>query len=210
MNLFETVSPALADPTVSQPDPKFAHRLIVLIPADTDARPAMRRILDLAIASGADVLFLGLCKDVHEELSLHRELIALSAFFEDARICAETKLEIGGSWVDIAKSSCRAGDMVVCLLQQRVGLLRRPLKQVLEANLGVPVYVLSDSLPHNSRRPWLSRLVSWVGFLTIILICGVLQLMITQLPGDWLRNVLFLVSTFIEFWLIWVWNRLYD
>ena len=210
MNILETVSPALAGPTVPQPDPKSAHRLIVLITADMDARPAMRRILDLAIVTGADVFFLGLCKDVHEELSLRRELITLSAFFQDARICAETKLEIGGNWVDIARSNCRADDMVVCLLQQRVGPLRRPLKQILEANLDVPVYVLSDAPPHNSKRPWLSQMVSWLGFIAIILVCGVLQLKITQLPDDWLRNVLFLVSTFIEFWLIWMWNRLYD
>jgi hypothetical protein len=191
----------------SHPDHEPARRLIVLISMHTDYRFATRRILDLAMASGAGVLFLGLCKDPAYALGLRRELVSVSALFQDAGICVEANVEVGPNWMDIVKSKCHAGDTIVCFAEQGAGPLQRPLNQILESDLGAPVYILSD-VHHQShaRSNRLSEIIAWTGFIAIIAGSFLLQIQIRPMPGDWAQTILLILSVIAELWLIWVWN----
>ncbi len=120
-----------------------ARRLIVLIPADSDYQAATRRIWELANAMGSRVQFLGLCRDAAQEPNLRRGLVTMSALLQAGRVSAEAKVEIGTNWVNVVKRNYQTGDMIVCFAEQNVGLLHRPLSQILYAKLNAPIYILS-------------------------------------------------------------------
>jgi hypothetical protein len=187
------------------------RRLIVLIPADSDYGSMTHQVWKLAKETGMDVQFLSLCKDAAQEPALRRALITMSALIQDARVCADAKVEIGANWVDAVKRNYQTGDIIVCFAEQRVGLLQRPLRQILESNLRVPVYFLSGLTPdHRPRSNWLSQLMVWTGSIAIIVGSAFLQIRITSLAQDWAQTTLLIFSVFGEVWLIWAWNSLFS
>jgi len=204
----------MTTPRVSLLGTKPAHRLIVLVPdLESDYIPAIRKIWELANAQHARIKFLSLCKDTAKEPGLHRQLItmsALSALVGGDEVSTEAKVEIGMSWVDVVKQNSETGDMIVCFEEQRAGILRRPLSRILEASLNFPVYILSGLYPEKSKSNWLSQVMVWSGSIGIVICFAILQVKIVQLPKDWFQNVLFIFSIIPEFWLILVWNNLFD
>lgn len=221
MNRIGSSSPDLTYPTASHLDDstfssiagqrhESAHRLIVLIPADSDYTSATRRISELANASGAQVLFLGLCKDAARELSLRRELAILTALLRHARVYAEAKVEIGTNWIDVVKINFKEGDVIVCLADQRTGFFRGLLSQILESRFSASVYILSNLYPQKSKSKVLSQVIAWLGFIGIIISFGLLQAQVVQLPEGWLQSILLMLSIIPEFWLIWIWNNLFS
>jgi hypothetical protein len=181
-------------------------RLLVLVPASADYSAATRRSWELAQATAMHVQLLGLCEDAAEEPCLRRGLVTMASLLQDSGISVETKVDIGTDWVDIVKTHYETGDMIVCFAEQRTGLLRRPLSQVLESNLKATVYIVSSLVPQRSTSNSLSQLRTWLGFIGIIIGFGILQANIVQLPEGWLQNILLILSTIPEFWLIWVWG----
>ncbi len=210
MNKLYPIPIPLTVSHASLPGLEPKRRLIVLAPdMGSDYIPALRRIWELAHAQHAQILFLGLCKDAARELSLHRQLVAMSAMIRDDKISAEARIEIGTNWVDIVKRNSQTGDMIVCFEEQRAGLLHRPLSQILESKLSFPVYILSGLYPQKSKSNWLSQVIAWSGFIGIIICFGILQVKIVQLPKDWFQNALLIFSVILEFWLIRVWDNLF-
>src|SRR5689334_9459118 len=129
---------------------KPASRLMILIPADVDYALVMKRVWELAMATGMHIQFISLCRDLSEEPRLRRELVTMSALIRDGRVCVEAKVEIGTSWVDVVKNNYQPGDMIVCFAEQNIGLFHRPLSQILQANMKAPIYILSGLAPQNS------------------------------------------------------------
>jgi hypothetical protein len=185
-------------------------RLVVLIPAEADYPLVTKRIWKLAMETGMQIQMIGLCKDLVQEPSLRRGLVTMSALIEDGRVHAQAKVEIGTSWAEAVKHNLQAGDMIVCFAEQRAGLLHRPLSQILQANLKVPVYVISGLAPRvSSRSNWLSQIFAWGGSLGIIIGSSVLQFQITSLPQGWAQSAVMILSFIGEIWLIWGWNSLF-
>lgn len=192
-------------------DVESVHRLIVLIPADTDNSAAMRRIWELANATGMQVQLLGLCKDTTEEPGLRRELVTMASLLQGGKVSAELKIESGTIWVEAVKRNYQAGDMVVCFAEQRAGLLQRPLSQILQADLDVPVYILSGLSPQSDpRSKWLTKTAPWMGSIAIIVVFFILQTRINLRTSDWAQTTLMLLSTAVEVWAIWIWNSLFE
>jgi hypothetical protein len=188
-----------------------AGRLIVLVPSDTNYSALTRRIWQLAIATGKHILFISLCQDAAEEPSVRRQLVTMSALVGDSKITTEAKVEIGTNWVDLAKAHYQAGDVIVCFAEQRAGLFRRPLSQILESNLRTSVYILSGLYPQStSRSNWPSQIIVWMGSFGILAGFFWLQVRISQLPKDPAQTALLILSAAVEIWLIWVWNSLFS
>lgn len=211
MDKLNTSSSALIYSADCHFGPGPIRRLLVLIPMDSDYTATMSRISDLAITFHAHVLLLGLCKDAADELSLHRELSTLAALLQDTLVYAETKVEIRVNWVDLVKSNYQSGDLIVCFAEQQIGLLRRPLSQILASNFGAPVYILSTlysqrSVPSN----WLSKISTWTGFAGIIAGAFLLQVQIMAIPRDWAQTTILIISVLVELWLLWAWNSLFS
>lgn len=190
--------------------PDLARRLIVLVPTDSDCTPVMRRIWELAIATDMRVQFLGLCRDTAQEPALRRGLVTVSALIQDARVSAQAKVEIGTNWVEAVKRNYQAGDMIVCFAEQRAGLLHKPLSQILESNLKVPVYILSGLSPlEPSVSSWVPQAAAWAGSIGVIAGAFLLQSRIVLMPQDWTQTTLLILTVIFETWLIWVWNSLF-
>jgi hypothetical protein len=182
------------------------RRLVVLIPSDIDYSAVTRQIWELAHTSGMHIQLLGLCTDRTEEPALRRALIGMASLLQDSKICAEAKVDIGTNWMAIVKANYQPGDAIVCFAEQRTGLLNRPLSQVLESSFAATVYVFSNPTPQKANSNLLSQIITWLGFIVIIIGFGLLQANIVQLPMGWLQITLLTLTILPEFWLIWVWN----
>jgi hypothetical protein len=184
-----------------------ARRLIVLVPdMESDYIPTIRRIWELATAQQANILLLSLYKDIRREPSLRRELVTMCAMVQDGSVLAEMKIEEGTNWVDIVKRNYRTDDRVVCFAEQRAGLLRKPLSQILQSNLNIPIYILAGLYPPKPKSKLLFQAITWSGFLGIIIGFFALQINIIQVSKGGLQSILLILSIIPEFWLIWAWN----
>ena len=210
MTEIDSIPPSLASSTTSLSGPKSVDRLVVLVPdLEWEFIPAIHRIWELANSQHACVLLISLCKDPKQESSLRRALIILCAMLQNGRIPVETKVEIGMNWVDVLKRNYQAGDMIVCFGEQRAGLLQKPLSQILESNLTIPVYVVSGVHISMPRSNWLTQVTAWLGSVGIIAGFGLLQVKIMQVSDGWFQTLLLILVVIFETWLIWVWDSRY-
>jgi hypothetical protein len=191
--------------------PMSAGRLIVLVPADSEYAAATGRIWELAVSTGRRVQLLSLSKNAAAEPSLRRQLILMSALVGDSRVPTEAKVEIGTNWIDVVKRNYQTGDIIVCFAEQRARLFHRPLNQLLETNLDVPVYILSGLHTREySSSNWVSQAIAWTGSISIIVGFFLFQSRIVLLPSDWTQTTLLILAVIFELWLIWIWNNLFS
>lgn len=211
MNKLDSIPSTLTLSPASHFDSGPVRRLIVLVPdSEADTANAARMIWELANAFGCHVQFLGLCKDATQEPSLRRQLVTLSAMVQDGNLFTDVKVEIGHNWLDVVRPNLREGDVIACFAEQRAGLTRRPLSQILESNLNTSVYILSGLYQTNSPRlNWISTFTVWAGSIAFILGFFWLQTRIVQLQQDWAHMALLYLSILVEIGLISGWNSLF-
>ena len=187
------------------------HRLIVLVPQlDIDLGPSMQQLWELATAMNASVQFIGVYADSMQESSLRRDLVIMSAMVKDNKISTEAEVIYGTDWLEIVRSRWQPGDMVVCFAEQRVGLFNQPLSRLLQSHLDFPLYILSGSEPKRVfRSRSLTQLFGWIGSIGIIVGFFLLQIHIELPSQSWVNNTLFLISMFVEIWILWRWNNLF-
>ena len=196
---------------VSYTDLAPTRRLIVLVPdANIDYAAATRRVWKLAGELESHILFIGLCKDTAEEPGLRRQLITMTAMVHDGKSTAEAYVETRTNWVTIVERNYQQGDLVVCFAEQRTGLMQKPLSQILQSTLKIPMYLISGLFWEKPGLHWRSQVTLWVGNIGIVLAFCLLQFRIVQLPKDGFQSSLLLLSILPEFWLIWVWNNLFS
>ena len=210
MTKIDIIPASLTSASTSLLGPERSGRLIVLVPdMAADYIPAIGKIWELANSQHASVLLLSLYKDTTQELGLRRGLATLCAMLQDGRISTEVRIEIGTNWVDFVKRNYQTGDLIVCFAEQRAGLLHRPLSQILQSNLNIPVYIISGRHLPKPKSKLLFQVMAWVGFLGILAGFFVLQIKIDQLSEGGIQNILLILSIIPEFWLILVWNGLF-
>jgi hypothetical protein len=211
MTQLDSRPPTLTYPIASHSDPLPGRRLIVLVPdAESDYTPVVHRIWELAKAFGGRVQFLGLCNDAAREPSLRRQLVTLSALVGDGTVSAESKIESGSNWLNAVKSNWHEGDVLVCFTEQRAGMRRRPLSQLLESSFAATIYVLDNlSQPDRAQTNWKSTVVAWTGSIGILLGFFWLQVKIDQASSNWVGMAVLMLSILVEVWLIWIWNSLF-
>lgn len=204
---FDANPVSLTYPVHSGKDLEAVHRLIVLVPANLDFSAAAQQIWGLAHTTSMHIQLVGLCVEAAEESRLRRELITMASLLQDGTRYVTAKVGTGTNWMESLKTSYEFGDVIVCFEEQQTGFIRKPLSQILEANLNATVYILSNPIPQKLSSNRLSRMSTWLGILGVVAGFGLLQAKIVQLPGGWFQNVLLILSIIPEFWLIWVWDR---
>src|SRR5512145_1775942 len=112
-----------------------ARHLLVLVSADSDYTTATRRVWELANALGASVQLLGLCDDPAEESSIRRGLVTMASLLGGSNVAAQLKVQPGTNWGRAVKENYQVGDAIVCFAEQRVGILQKPLSQILPSDL---------------------------------------------------------------------------
>lgn len=205
-------SVTLAVSPASFPDLQPARRLIVLVPEpEMDATFMARKIWELANSLECGIQFLGLSKDAAHEPGVRRQMVTLSAMVGYENISVETKIETGNDWLSVVKSNFHDGDVIVCFTGHSSGLTRRPLNQILEANLNATVYVLNDlHLEEKYQHSWLVSALAWAGSIGVILGFSWLQTKLIQFPKESAYTALLYISLFAEAGSIYVWNSLFE
>jgi hypothetical protein len=207
MTEIDLIPPSLTSSTTSLSGPKAAHRFVVVVPdLEWEFIPAIHRIWELVNSQHARVLLINLCKDSIQEYSLRRALIMLCVMVQDGRIPVETNVEIGTNWVDVVKRNFQADDRIVCFAVQRAGLLQKPLSQILESNLIIPVYVVSGVYIPKRKSSWFTAVTVWLGSIGIIVAFGLLQIKIMQVSEGWFETLLLILVVISEIWLISIWD----
>lgn len=212
MNKLDVSSPAITLPSASFPDSYPACRLIVLVPeSEVDTALTAQKIWELATALESRVQLLGLSKDAVNEPGVRRQLVTLSAMVGDNNISVESKIEIGKNWLNAIQSDWQEGDVIVCFAEQRAGLARRPLSQILESSLKATVYVFTGIKQDvHTRSNWLHETILWAGSIGIILGFFWLQSKLVQFPHDGAYTFLLYLSLFVEAISIWIWNSIFE
>jgi hypothetical protein len=206
---FTNVPATELNASIQRVDLERPRRLIVLIPPGSDCTSLTRRICRLAVETHSDIQLLGLCKDHNQELMLRRELVIVSALIRDAKVFVDIKIEVGTDWLGAIKRDYQDGDMLVCIVEQAIGMRRRPLSEILESTFKAPIYVLTETKPTQPQSNVLSQVLGWAGILAIMAGFFLLEMKIAQLPDDWFQTLLSILVLLPELGLIWLWNSLF-
>jgi hypothetical protein len=213
MNKLDFKSPAtsLASSSASHSNPETTRRLIVLFPASEIDTPDLdHQIWEIARSLKLNVLFLSLSNDYKVEAQLRRKLINMAAMIKDPFVSTDIMIGYGNDWVGQVRKVWQAGDIMACYSGQKVGLMRRPIDQVLKSSLDATVYILSDLQPvTNPISKFISTALYWLGPSTII--AGFLwaEVDIVRLPQDWAHHALIYACILVEVVLLWLWNLLF-
>jgi len=211
MNKLDVSSPTFAIAPASHSDSEPAPRLIVLFPAsEADSPELEHRIWEIACSLQLNVLLLSLTNDFDEEPQIRRKLITMAAIIKDPNVSTEIMIEHGNDWVWQVKKLWRKGDIVACYANQKVGIMRKALDEILRSSLNMPVYILADARSiKNSKSTFLSQFFFWLGSLGIVGGFFWAEAQLVQLPQDWAHSVLIYVCIFAEFVFILLWNSLF-
>jgi len=221
MNKLDVSSPTFAISPTSYADPSTrsastqhpepAPRLIVLFPASEPDSPDLEnRIWEIARSLHLNVLLLSVTNDFDEEARLRRKLITMAAIIKDPNVSTEILIEHGNDWVQQVKKLWRKGDIVACYANQKAGLMRKALDQILRSSLNMPVYILADTQTvKSSKSGLLSQLLFWSGALAIVGGFFWAEAQLVKLPQDWAHSALIYVCVFIEIAVLSFWNSLF-
>jgi hypothetical protein len=186
-----------------QSNTQITRRFVVPVTnLEIDLTVIVRRVWELANATGASVQFIGLCDDVAQELSLRRTLATMSAIVNNGNVSSGSEIVFGKDWVNSVKSRLQAGDTVVCW--------RKQYSRLMLSDLNVPIYFIPESYPLNGPRShWPAQAAAWLGFAAIIIFFFFLQVEIDRFIKSW-STVWQILSVVGEFGLIWFWNNLFS
>jgi len=212
MNKLDVSSPTFAISPASHSDSEPVPRLIVLFPAsEFSTHDLENRIWEIARSLQLNVLLLSLTNDFDEEPQLRRQLITMAAVIKDPNVSTEIMIEHGNDWVRQVKKLWRKGDIVACYANQKVGIMRQALDQILRPSLNIPVYILADPQSvKDSKLTFLAQFSFWLGALAIIGGFFWAEARLVQLPQDWAHSALIYVCIFAEFVLLLLWNSLFS
>jgi hypothetical protein len=215
--------PPVADTAIYDNSSLSRPRRLVVVMLDAEEGAFLAgRILELARSRALPVLLVGAAPDATGAAELRRKLVTLAAFIKaedslagrhpagsDARMRVELQIEQGTDWIARVKSLVQPDDMLACYSEGTVGMRRRPLTDVLSANLNMPVYAFSGlGGQESSRQSRLVQAVSWLASLGSIGAFLLLQARIVMVAQGWPQSVLLLLTLFAEAGVIYVLNSL--
>lgn len=186
MNASYTISPKSIGVSSVHADPVDVTRLLVLVPnRGFDTTELARIIWNLAAPCCLPVLYLSLGG---QESGVRLRVITLASLTRDERVNVDIVVTAGANWVRAAREALRPGDIVICFSDQLIrvqGMGVRPLYDVLERVLHVPVYVvpmMSDAVaPVRASSDGITQLItSHLRQVVLFSICSLV--FIAQLP----------------------------
>lgn len=211
MTELKTIKPVMIVSSPGRERPQASHRLVVIVPAgEVDVPAFAQRVWELARSTGAEVRLLSLCDDATQEPSQRRRLATMSAMIKSDQVHAKAEIVPGSDWIEAVRPGLEPGDMLVCVNEPGAGSMRKPLRQIIESNLNVPVTILSGLSPEERAHPtWAAQILGWSGSLGILAAFFWLQARLVQMPKDPAYMLLMLLTVPVEVWLIWLWNSLF-
>lgn len=212
MNKIDSLSTSVTVSPSPTSNLEPASWLIVIVPSiEADLSAATRRVWELANEGSKRVRFIGLYENATEELVLRRQLTGISAMINSAGIYTETKYIFGSDWVGAVYSHSQTGDMVACLANHRIERSNRSISEILQANINLPIYILSSSYIRKDTNPtWKSMILFWSFSIATLIGFLLLQARINQVTSGGLETAFMLTSATLTLFILWVWNNLFS
>ncbi len=203
-------------PVPEQAAETLMKRLVVILPGVEQEALLAGRIAELARARGLDVLLVGIVLEPENDAELRRKLVRIAAFIGNARRSDEAmpqvsiQIQHGMGWMEGVRGLMQPGDMLACLAEWSIGMLHRPLNDLLASALNTPVYVFAETRPQPlERRQVLGQVGAWVASLASIGgFCAVAARVVVTTQGT-LQSVLLLGALGIEIGVIYFVNSLF-
>ncbi len=217
------VSASVRAEALKKPIVRDTQRLIVIIRDAEEEALLASRILGLAEPRGLDILLVGIAPDSAKEATLRRKLVTIAAFLNErsprsgtalrqvipAR-CVDVQMQHGRDWIGSIRSLLRPDDTIACYTGETVGMLERPLSDILASGLNRPIYTFTGLRgQQRNRQNYFAQAASWVS--SIASIGGFLALqarIVTAVQGT-MQSVLLLVTVLAEVGIIWGLNSLF-
>jgi len=187
-------------------------RLVVLVPdRDLDDVTLSREAWSLASQGSHQILYLTVIQDPDRESRARRRLITLAAITRDAQTRVEARVCFEPFYIKAAKNIHQEGDMLVCLAGHKVssGFRKRlPLEMALVDSLHMPVILLTGIYqePEEKTNHWILTARYWGVTLAILALFAWFEMSITQAAGNWVGQLLLMVTILIEAWTVVVWT----
>lgn len=216
----QVTSPVRLAPRVAYPVVDSPRLLVVILHTEEEALLASR-ISEVANPQGMSVLLIGIVPDPTSEAELRRKLVTIAAFLREDRSSksrlgiqavsdrVDIRIERGRDWIGAIKAQVQPGDMVACYSEQKVGVLEKPLSDILSSSLALPIYTfagLGDQRASQQSR--FAEIASWAASLASIGAFFVLQARIVTAVQGWMQSALMLIALIGEAALIWFLNSL--
>lgn len=217
------VSASVGARALEMPAGRNAQRLVVMIREAEDEALLASRILGLAEPRGLDILLVGIAPDPSTEATMRRKLVTIAAFLngQSPRSGAslrhalparhiDIQVQHGRDWAGGIRALVQPGDTIACYSDETVGILERPLSDILASTLNMPIYTFTglQGQQHN-RQSTLAQAASWVSSIASIGGFLALQARIVTVVQGTLQTVLLLVTVLAEVGIIWGWNALF-
>jgi len=211
-SLVNTVTNSLLTPDGLLAEP--VERLLVLVPdQDISEVELVSQVLALVSSRCLLIIYLSVTANSASEPLARRRLVMLDALTRTQRIHVQTRLEIGGNWLEAVCPIWKQGDILVCHAEQRLlwNGHYQALAPILTERLNAPVLQLTGLCFVQPHPAWvnLKRWALEIYPFAVIAICFVLQALISHFTTDypWLGMLLMIDSVVVEFSLLWAYFR---
>jgi hypothetical protein len=189
-------------------------RLIVLLPGSlAGSLDLAHKVFWMADRDGCDVLYLVLVDDEEEFLPVSYSMINMKAITSSNSLTVNAVLVKAGDWLKKLNELYRPGDRIACQAEQSVknGFLRTlPIGDYLHDTLGItPLEISGFYRPEQVQyRIWLRSLVTWLGFLVILIGFTLLEIQIDRQLHSAAATLTLIFLVTVEIGILWGWESL--
>ncbi len=218
---IQMVSPVRLARRVANPVVDSRRLVVVILHTEEEALLASR-ISEVAKPQGMSVLLIGVVPSPTREAELRRQLVTIAAFLREEggsgmrngsqaaksqRV--DVRIERGRDWIAAIKAQLQPGDMVACYSEQKVGVLEKPLSDILSSSLALPIYTFAGLRAQRaSQQSLFGEIASWAASLASIGGFFLLQARIVTAVQGWMQSALMLIALIVEAAFIWFLNSL--
>lgn len=191
-----------------------SNRLVALVPGDLQNCSAFAQEIHwLAQRLGREVLFLSLDDGKEDGLAASRLLATLQSITQDPSLVVNTTQVKAPGWLNAVGQATGPEDIIVCHEQQTANIApfhSVPLNVYLANDRKMQVHVVSGMYytQASKARGWVTNLLFWFGFLTLIAGFSFLEFQAQALLTGAAEKIIFLALFCIEFGLIYAWTKI--
>jgi hypothetical protein len=188
-----------------------SNRLIVLLPdCLANNTELARKVYWLALHDQCELIYLTLVDDEADIALVGCHMETMKNMTASSTLPVHCTITLSAHWLQALQEVYRPGDRVICQSEQVVrngwfGTL--PVSEYLRQK-AIPVSTISG-IYHPVQQQvhqWLRELLTWVGFMLIILFFTWFEVQIDPVLPGWTGKLFLTIAVVFEISLLWVWN----
>ena len=189
-------------------------RLVVLLPGCLAGNLDLaHKVFWMAERDGCEVLYFVLVDDEEEFLPVSYSMVTMKAITSSNSLTVNAVLVKADEWLQKLNEMYRPGDRIACQAEQTVknGFLRTmPVTDYLRGALGItPLEIHGFYRPERVQyRIWLRGLVTWLGFLLILIGFTLLEIQIDRQVQSSVATITLIFLVTAEIGALWGWDSI--